>query len=508
MIQPTYSYYEVGAEKFNGSNPDIPGSGGSINDVICTNCVYLIRTSDSNGSPFNSQGYAVGYDKVIEELGPGGSFGSTEYEYDNRIDEVRTSFYGNGVPVRPSTFATRSYPLNGTLKKKTDFAYPKQKIKETANTYVLKKDTIIYGMTKSHVRMVGMAADNSSLLLRVYPTLESNFVFLSESVETSFENGLPHTELRSTYSYDNAVHRQLTKKTFQKSDELLAITEYKYAADYTDAEANSAIMAMKGGKHMHNVPVEVTTKTLAPDGSEKVVNREFTIYGFSGPLLFPKEKIALTINQPALPANVPAYVPATSYNTTLYRKLFSLDYDAHGNLMHIQKTSDMPVTYLWGYNNSFPVAEIRNALNTECYYTSFEEDGDAFTEGLGGSLARTGDKVKNISSYTFPSEYTPNESNTWMSYWFWSNNKWNFSGPLPFQRTVTFSGSKMDEVRAFPKQAQMKTFTYNTLVGGVSSITDENSQSQYFEYDLTGRLKLIRNADKQILKTFFYHYRK
>ena len=166
----------------------------------------------------------------------------------------------------------------------------------------------------------------------------------------------------------------------------------------------------------------------------------------------------------------------------------------------------MPVGYLWGHDNSLPIAEIKNGTAEEAFYTSFEEGGDLFTDAS-GSLARTGLKVTNSTTYTFPAEYAPIESNTLMSYWYWENNQWNFSGVIPFQRTITTSGSRIDEVRAFPKGAQMTTFTHLLMVG-ISSQTDANNQTTYYEYDEMSRLKLIRDSNKKIVKSYEYAYKR
>jgi YD repeat-containing protein len=67
-------------------------------------------------------------------------------------------------------------------------------------------------------------------------------------------------------------------------------------------------------------------------------------------------------------------------------------------------------------------------------------------------------------------------------------------------------GSAIDEVRVYPADARMTTYTYDPLIGMTSS-SDENNVTTFYEYDSFGRLKLIRDNNRNILKTYDYHYK-
>ena len=49
----------------------------------------------------------------------------------------------------------------------------------------------------------------------------------------------------------------------------------------------------------------------------------------------------------------------------------------------------------------------------------------------------------------------------------------------------------------------MTSYTYDPLVG-VTSQSDINGKITYYEYDPWGRLKLIRNKDRDVVKVFDY----
>jgi len=72
--------------------------------------------------------------------------------------------------------------------------------------------------------------------------------------------------------------------------------------------------------------------------------------------------------------------------------------------------------------------------------------------------------------------------------------------------TVSVSGSgNIDELRIYPQGGQMTTYTYIPLIG-LSSQCDINNVVTYFSYDSFGRLQLIMDKDKNVVKKFYYQY--
>jgi hypothetical protein len=54
-------------------------------------------------------------------------------------------------------------------------------------------------------------------------------------------------------------------------------------------------------------------------------------------------------------------------------------------------------------------------------------------------------------------------------------------------------------------KAFVSTYTYNILLG-LSSETDPNNRSAYYEYDYLGRLSIVRDHNNNILKKLCYNY--
>jgi YD repeat-containing protein len=63
----------------------------------------------------------------------------------------------------------------------------------------------------------------------------------------------------------------------------------------------------------------------------------------------------------------------------------------------------------------------------------------------------------------------------------------------------------IDELRLYPANAQMTTYTYSPLKG-MTSNCDVDSRVIYYNYDGLGRLRYTRDQDGNILKTIEYHY--
>ena len=76
-------------------------------------------------------------------------------------------------------------------------------------------------------------------------------------------------------------------------------------------------------------------------------------------------------------------------------------------------------------------------------------------------------------------------------------------GAYPWK--VSGSEVTIDELRLQPSDAQMQTYTYSPLVG-MTSQSDPNGVTTYYEYDGFARLKNVKDKDQKILKYNQYHY--
>jgi YD repeat-containing protein len=86
-------------------------------------------------------------------------------------------------------------------------------------------------------------------------------------------------------------------------------------------------------------------------------------------------------------------------------------------------------------------------------------------------------------------------------------NGWTYYSHLVSgQSTISVSGNGvLDELRLYPSNAQMTTYTYSPLTG-MSSSTDAKGEITYYEYDNFQRLMNIKDKDGNIIKHIDYHY--
>lgn len=64
----------------------------------------------------------------------------------------------------------------------------------------------------------------------------------------------------------------------------------------------------------------------------------------------------------------------------------------------------------------------------------------------------------------------------------------------------------VDDVRLYPAGTQMTTYTHSPLIG-VTSLSDANSHTVFYEYDGLNRLSIVRDLDGNIIKQYQYHFK-
>lgn len=162
-------------------------------------------------------------------------------------------------------------------------------------------------------------------------------------------------------------------------------------------------------------------------------------------------------------------------------------------------------------------------------YTSFESDGKGNWTFSGASVdditAPTGKKAYSLSNGGLTRSNLDVTKTYIVSYWS-KNGQQNVTGTSlvtagrslgswvyyehtvinPSGGAISVSGTGLiDEIRLYPSNAQMTTFTYDPLIGLTSQCDPEN-KIVYYEYDSFGRLNLIRDQDRNIIKKYCYNY--
>jgi hypothetical protein len=208
-------------------------------------------------------------------------------------------------------------------------------------------------------------------------------------------------------------------------------------------------------------------------------------------------------------------------------------YDQQNNIAQYTPRNSPPVSILWGYQYELPIAQIKNATytytgNTQVAYTSFEAPRT-------GGWVYSGTPVYDVTALTGSFSYPLSAGSVTFSAFdnsksyvlsLWSNNGaptidagtaltgmplrtvngWTYyEYTVPVSATgITISGTtSIDELRLYPYNAQMTTYTYDP--SGIRAITDTKGLFSYFEYDPFQRLKNIKDWNSNIVKNFGYH---
>lgn len=151
-----------------------------------------------------------------------------------------------------------------------------------------------------------------------------------------------------------------------------------------------------------------------------------------------------------VPQTVEARItPQTSYETRLRFE----SYNDKGQVITASKENDVKTTYIWGYNKAYPVAKIVGV--------GYSSLNGLFNQAVLDNPATTDIQMRN-------------ELNLIRS-----------------ALSVT--------------NALVATYTYKPLVG-MTSETDPNGNTIYYEYDNFNRLVLIKDHDSKILKKICYNY--
>jgi YD repeat-containing protein len=385
--------------------------------------------------------------QIVDEYTEGGENGSlkTTYTYEAESDIVYTvqspmyqdEYYIDRSWRRGQLVNTFDYKLvNGIYK-------PIKAINNWYSDYRI--NTIIAG-TKVQERI--QTPQTSACFLDVYPqstpfnhlfyyfdvTLEVGIKKLIKQIISEYDDdGNAHTTIKN-YSYESPNHLFPTKIDYLNSKSENIVTQQKYPHDFAGIAVYDAM---------------ISSNRISP----VIQQLEFKDNTF---LQSSKTNYKDWGNGVIAPETV-----ETQQGNTAVTRLHYFAYDNNGNILTVAKENDTKMTYLWGYNQTYPVARLDNIA----YST--------------------------ISSNTLLVNYINQ-----------LQNYNDLTDPVVRNNLKTLNTNIQNNV---PANAKVTTYTYKPLVG-MTSQTDPNGVSTYYDYDDFGRLKLLKNNDGDIIKQVNYNY--
>lgn len=209
----------------------------------------------------------------------------------------------------------------------------------------------------------------------------------------------------------------------------------------------------------------------------------------------------------------------------------SFEYDpVTGNLARKADEGGRVVTSLYDYDDRYVVAQVANADPDidKCAYSSFETTSAGLWTVGGSSGWQNNNAITGLSGFslggrTLTASFSAGKPYV-LSFWAYGSAQVSVSGGTlvktgPTYKNFTYyeysvaSGSPVvsgsggiDELRFYPAQARMTSFTYDPVLGKTSEC-DANNRIVYYEYDPVGRLHVVRDEQSNIIKFFEYNYK-
>lgn len=514
---------------------------GSGYNMIPEGYTRTIRTSHPL---MTTNGAEVGYGKVtVRTIGVANN-GKTEYYFTTAADyqDLYDGYFIN--PLSGETYfylgsagshETYPYPrsdsrdlLRGLLTKQIDYRWTGStyhKVKEVINTYAgLFNMPVDNGTTANVSWLANTVATNGSSYESVEGIVHkpgvhnsykryriySGIVSLQKSVVRNYDLGsnTNYAETETTNFWDDLSSGYFNISRVQTKDSENVTYETKMFYPYDVASLSglttNEINALNGMVSNKNLISPVVQQEQYKSTTKLSTTR--TNYGtYTGKYL-------------------PESIEAAKGTASLEARVTLHEYDSYGNLLGASKDGGAQQRYIYGYDSQLPTAQvIGSTSNTEIAYTSFEQDqkGNWTYSGvtLSDANAPTGKKYYNLSNGSISKSGLTTSTKYKVTYYaknavpsvngVQSSNdapSANANGWKYYEKIVTgitsltISGSAyVDEVRLYPVDAQMITYTYDLLYG-VTSQTGMNHNIVKYVYDAFGRLQLVKDLDGKVIQ--------
>jgi hypothetical protein len=499
---------------------------GSNNGYVTSNQIVELCGKGFYSSNSLGSGGSVGYAQVTrQEVDDNGvSLGKIVTNYNIRPDNESNNANGSSqlsiaLPSAKAVSTTygnsySTYPQNGTVQSEEIYNSQNTLVNSVVNAYETEVSNLYYGarifgcanayITAGQTPMTSQWVDIPRSMIGYYPIYDIESKLISSVVSSKDDNNIEKT---STVNYSYNIYNLLAIKTETINNGGTVQSKFSYP---------DPLSVNNGANYLYNSnrltePIQAQKLQISSNGKVAHLNdsyRQFTSIG---------DKVLL--NGLLIKDNPGINTQATQITID--------QFDGFGNAVQVTKKGEIN-SMIWDYTGHYMIADVKNATYSQIAYSSFEADGTgnlAMTSGLrDANFAFTGQKSYNVSNGSISKTgLTPGVS-TVVSYWSRNGsmtvnsvsaqhgktvNGWTYfqhSVIVPSNGLITISGTGLiDELRLYPKNSMMASYVFKPLVG-LTSACDQNNSYQFYEYDNTGRLVVVRDMERNVLKKMCYNY--
>jgi YD repeat-containing protein len=440
-------------------------------------------------------------------------------------------------------------------------------LKETNHEYQYVSNGVLNSKYLDGIKMAPLGTGNEDALINDINDIKTyteitDWVYLKKITEKDY-NANQSAVVIQDFKYDNPSHGLVTEvskaDSKQNSIRMLISVPQDYNLPATGFNPQALAIKKLRENNIH-VPVETVSVLRKPDGSEFITGGSLVVYDET--ILKPVKYYKLNISTPLLVnAFIKSFIDASGnfqFDNRYQLEVDQIVYDNRNNILAYKNRAEERNVLLWGLNALYPVAKAINASSNEIFFDSYEETGrwDANLTAIDKNFKRTGLSSGRIDKPTAGEQTS--HSTQWLnisltapkkykySGWVYSDgpsaeiflfmkragetgyftyvdalgtaqtNKWvyiekEYTVPADITqlniRVDNNGGGTVwfDDIRLHPSDALMSTYTYQPLVG-ITSETDPNNRTTYYEYDAFNRLSVVRDKDNNILKKICYNY--
>lgn len=430
----------------------------------------ILSSSDSNFAILQTHGGNVGYKNVIVNEKEKGKI---LYTYTNPTDYFADFSNFGGPPfVKPKDYDFK----RGLLTDETAFNNTGNKLYERTNTYSFQENEEYLGIkfikpsnvyNGSSPNYASHYSEYLSLLTTTCLPCDSN-----HTTPINFLGGLPldintpnyiPVPIFETYGWAKLTSTQTKNYFYENGNQKVVETLENFAYNNLNKRIDEHTVTHEDGN-------SIKTKYYYDTGNNSVYSQNRIseikkIETFENNELINTKEIDYSNSWVGNASFLPQSIKDSHSGTALQTEVVFNHYDDKGNLVQYTTKEGIPVTIIWGYNKTQPIAKIEGI------------DLEGIPQSMIDTIVQY--SITDASQGTVASEN-------------------NLIAQLDIFR---------QQFDALPsRNAQITTYSYDPLIG-VTSITPPSGIREIYKYDTANRLEKIVDEEGKILKEYQYNYK-